>query len=156
MATVHPSRMGLVPQDRKDVYPGLRRAGSPSPLSRYDRHHRDKEKTRKRDSDNDRSQRDDRGRYRRRERSRENQRERSRSRSKTPSRRRASPEYGDYKRPASPGPGTPRMYLNRQPREGAHERRGGYGGGSSEYLERYAWFCFFFFWVGVRTSVLFS
>ncbi|KAF8134529.1 DUF926-domain-containing protein [Boletus edulis] len=129
MATVHPSRMGLVPQDPRDVYQA-RRARSPSPPHRYDRRRDsesdddddrrregDREKERKR-SDDRRDQRRDRnserrvddrdrdrnrGRYRERERDEDRNRDRERSKS----RRRASPEYGDYKRPASPSPATP-------------------------------------------------
>ncbi|KAF8444773.1 ras-induced vulval development antagonist-domain-containing protein [Boletus edulis BED1] len=157
MATVHPSRMGLVPQDPRDVYQA-RRARSPSPPHRYDRRRDsesdddddrrregDREKERKR-SDDRRDQRRDRnserrvddrdrdrnrGRYRERERDEDRNRDRERSKS----RRRASPEYGDYKRPASPSPATPSMYPNRQPRDGKYERRGGYGGGGNDYLE---------------------
>lgn len=176
MATVHPSRMGLVPQDPKDVYPGLRRGRSPSPSHRYarDRRERDRDsesdndseggrggerergrpddrRDRRRDRGDDRTsprQRDsgrrmddrdkdrDRGRYRERERDKDRNGDRDRSRS----RRRASPEYGDYKRPASPGLGTPNMYPNRQLRDRTYERRSGYGGGGSEYLERCATF----------------
>lgn len=59
MATVHPSRMGLVPQDPKDVCPDLRRGRSPSPPYRYDRDRRErdrkKEKARDRDNDNDKA-----------------------------------------------------------------------------------------------------
>ncbi|KAF8557626.1 DUF926-domain-containing protein [Imleria badia] len=156
MATVHPSRMGLVPQDPKDVYPDRRRARSPSPPHRYDRDRRERdkvrEKTRERDSDDgDKRRRDgdrererpddrrdrrrdrDSGRDRDRDRGRHRERERDKDRDKD--RKRASPEYGDYKRPASPGPAKPSMYPTRQPREATYERRGAYGGGGSEYLE---------------------
>jgi hypothetical protein len=171
MATVHPSRMRLVPQDPKD---GYRRARSRSPPHGYDRDRKEREKARHRESDNDgergrggerergrpddrldrRRDRDDdrtsprrkdsarrvddndkdkdRGRHRERERDGDRDRDRSKSRG------RGSPEYGDYKRPASPAPATPSMYPSRQSREGTYERRGGYGGGGGggDYLER--------------------
>lgn len=147
MATVHPSRMGLVPQDPKNVYPDSRRGRSPSPPRRYDRDRREREK-RARDSDGgERDERresrrdrdDDQGSPRRRD-HRERDRGRHQSEDKdeaSKGRRRASPEYGDYKRPASP-PSMPRMYPNRPPQDGAYERRS-YGGG--EYLERYVTQC---------------
>lgn len=151
MATVHPSRMGLVPQDPKDVY--SRRARSPSPPYRRDRDRRERDGARDRESDDEgekgrggdrererdrRRERDydrssprrvddrDRGRYRERGRDKDKDKDRS---------RRASPEYDDYKRPASPGLATPTpsMYPNRQSRDGPYERRGGYGG---DFLER--------------------
>ncbi|KAI9571135.1 DUF926-domain-containing protein [Boletus coccyginus] len=166
MATVHPSRMGLVPQDPKDIYQGPRRGRSPSPPRRHDRDRRERDRERGREN-NDDSERgrggnrerpddrrdrrrghdddrtspprhkdngrrpDDRDRGRHRERERDEDRDRDRSRS----RRRGSPEYEDYKRPASPGPATPSMHPNRPPRDGTYERRGGYGGGGSEYFE---------------------
>ena len=160
MATVHPSRMGLVPQDPKDVYPDRRRARSPSPPHRHDRDRREgvKEREKERARDRDRESDDDseRGRGGGRERVRQDDRrdrrrdrddermsprrrdsprqadDRDRDRDRS---RRASPEYGDYKRPPSPSPAAPSMYPNRQSRDGMYERRGGYGGGS-EYLER--------------------
>ncbi|KAH0827988.1 hypothetical protein J3R83DRAFT_3629 [Lanmaoa asiatica] len=164
MATVHPSRMGLVPPDPKDFYRNPRYRRSPSPSHRYDRDRRERDRERDRESDNDservrgwerpddrRDRRRDRGndrtspgwqvddrdndRGRHRERSRDKDKDKDKDRSR--SRRRASPEYGEYKRPASPGPRTPSMYPSRQPRDGAYDRRGGYGGGG-EYLERWA------------------
>lgn len=96
MATVHPSRMGLVPQDPKDTYLARRHA-----------------------------------------RSRDRERDRSRER------RRASPEYTDYKRPTTPPPAEApwrsqeNLYPNRQGRDRPPHAGGSYGGGGSEYLERY-------------------
>ena len=165
MATVHPSRMGLVPQDPKDIYQDPRRGRSPPRRHDRDRRERDRDRgrecndgsergsggnkerpddrrDRRRDHDNDRTspprhkdngrRPDNRDRGRHRERERDEDRDRDRSRS----RRRGSPEYEDYKRPASPGPATPSLYPNRPPRDGTYERRGGYAGGGSEYLER--------------------
>lgn len=178
MATVHPSRMGLVPQDSKDVYSDFHRARSRSPSHKYDRDRREtdreREKARDRESDNDsqggrgggsererpdhrrdrrRGHNDDRtsprrrdnGRWvddrdRDRDRGRHRERERGKDKDRSRSRRRASPEYGEYKRPTSPGPGTPSMYPSRQPQDGMYQRRSGYGGGGSEYLERCATF----------------
>ncbi|KIJ68123.1 hypothetical protein HYDPIDRAFT_37686 [Hydnomerulius pinastri MD-312] len=175
MATVHPSRMRLVPQDTKDVYPDHHRGRSPSLPRRHDRDSRDRDRGR----EQDRERGKDRGRYRehsddRREKDRE--RERGRDRDRSPPRRkegdrerersrevgrdrdvdkgkdrardrngrRASPEYGDYKRPASPPPGAaaPNMYPNRQQRGGDYGRdrpphvdRGFGGGVGSDFLE---------------------
>lgn len=154
MATVHPSRMGLVPQDPKDTYLARRRARSPSPRhserERDNGRHRARDRSREREKDkrrddsrhkgrdgvdsrkrdDDRWQRDksaDRGRDRERDRSRE--------------RRRASPEYTDYKRPATPPPAEApwrnqeNLYPNRQGRDRPPHAGGSYGGGGSEYLE---------------------
>ncbi|KAF9237563.1 ras-induced vulval development antagonist-domain-containing protein [Melanogaster broomeanus] len=165
MATVHPSRIGLVPQDRKDLHSDRRRGRSPSPPRRHDRDHReydrDRDRDRYRESDRERtySTRDrpsPRKKDEERERSRGEDRERGRDgkrgtdrdadRDKDTDRgrngRRASPEYGEYKRPASPAPGARNMYPSRQPRDEIAERdrpphiRVEYGGGGgSDFLE---------------------
>ncbi|KAI1795610.1 ras-induced vulval development antagonist-domain-containing protein [Ganoderma leucocontextum] len=207
MAMVHPSRMGLVPQDPPDL--GKRGRSSPPPRSSRrrsqsaeprrdkdefgrDRHgvDRDRDGGRDRDremegderrsGDGDRSRRHDRDRARaddyfnddkggqrdgrdddrrrRRSRSRsvdrerDHEREERRERDKDSGRRRASPEYGDYRRPSSPrGKEVDRdggkdgdvgaekapwkqqenMYPNRG---GRQPQYGGYGGGA-DFME---------------------
>ncbi|KAH7920711.1 DUF926-domain-containing protein [Leucogyrophana mollusca] len=135
MATIHPSRMGLVPQDTKDQYPGRRRGRSPSPRARSPRRetrdHRDRDTDR--DADKDRRDRDSR-------------RDRSRDRDRS-DRRRASPVYSDYRRaptpPANDGGDAPwrkqeNMYPNRQQRDRPPHTGGSFGppnGGGSEYME---------------------
>ncbi|EDR12013.1 uncharacterized protein LACBIDRAFT_314103 [Laccaria bicolor S238N-H82] len=116
MATIHPSRLGLVPQD-----PPQRRRRSPSPSPRRRSRsrspsHRDKERERDRDR-NQRKGRDerDKGRERYRDRSRGSRgrderndgRGRENGRGESPRRnapegRRGSPLYDDYRRPAPP------------------------------------------------------
>ena len=211
MAMVHPSRMGLVPQDPPDLG---RRGRSPSPPSRSSRRRspsadsrrdkdefgrdipgrgrdrdgdrdrdRDKEKDDRRSGYGDRSRRHDRDRARaddyfnddragrRDDRDDDRRRRHSRSRSVDKERdrereerreqerdlgraRRASPDYGDYRRPS---PGRPReddrdegregdagaekapwrqqenMYPNRG---GRQPQYGGYGGGA-DFMDRY-------------------
>ncbi|KIK98472.1 hypothetical protein PAXRUDRAFT_679139 [Paxillus rubicundulus Ve08.2h10] len=168
MATVHPSRMGLVPQDKNNDQPERRRAKSPSPSRRYESDRRDRDRDRDRDRGRERDkERTDYSRGRTSPRRRPEAREHSRGRVKDRERgrdgetrrdrdgetlgqrerdgdgerggRRASPEYGEYKRPVSPAPGAPSMYPSRQPRDGMYERdrpphaRGGYGG--NDFLE---------------------
>ncbi|CAE6465239.1 unnamed protein product [Rhizoctonia solani] len=111
MATVHPSRMGLVPPDtsRRDSDRGNRRSRSRSPIR-------------------DRSRSPD-GRGRRRDHSPDSRR-RSRSRSREP-KRRASPAYDNYERPApAPWREERNMYP---PREGGHKAWN--GGGGADYME---------------------
>ncbi|KAH7888872.1 ras-induced vulval development antagonist-domain-containing protein [Phlebopus sp. FC_14] len=154
MATIHPSRMALVSQDPKDIYPERRRGRSPSPRTSKRRDyesHRDTERYRERtdrrdwgrDRDRDRStpsRREDES-----ERSRERERDFGRDQEKGRDRRRPSPEYSDYKRTASPGPASPwrqpeNMYPNRPSRGESYERDrpphgGGYRSSGSHYLE---------------------
>ncbi|KAH7913260.1 ras-induced vulval development antagonist-domain-containing protein [Hygrophoropsis aurantiaca] len=136
MATVHPSRMGLVPADiKKDNYSERRRGRSPSPRARSPRResrdHRDKH----RESDKDRHDYSS------------SRRDRSRDRDHT-ERRRASPVYSDYRRPPTPPPaddggGAPwrkqeNMYPGRQRDRPPHADRSfgpPSGMGGSEYLE---------------------
>lgn len=125
MATVHPSRMALVPQDTRPPSSALRRGRSPSPRSQS-RDVRPRSQTRRdnRDAnedydrrDRDRSRRDraraddyfggERNGNSRRERSRsgsvDKQRDREREERREQDRpRRPSPEYNEYRRPPSP------------------------------------------------------
>ncbi|KAI6125754.1 ras-induced vulval development antagonist-domain-containing protein [Pisolithus croceorrhizus] len=148
MATVHPSRMGLVPQDPKDVYQAERRyqrSRSNSPGGRgftthgreeSDDHDRGRSRQRSRSGGRPRSfsrRRDGRDRKHDmpRDRDRESDDEGHRER------RRPSPEYSDYNRPPSPGQAAPwrqqenmyppRTYRSRPPH--------GHGAQSSDYLE---------------------
>lgn len=164
MATIHPSRLGLVPQD-----PPKRRRRSPSPPPRRRSRsrspsYRDKERERDRDGrdrDSQRRGRDERDRERERyrdysrgargrddrndSRGRENGRGGGESpRRNAPDGRRASPLYDDYRRPVVEGQ-TPW----RQP-ENMYPNRGGgrpYGAGSegAGFLESCVLFSFFFF-----------
>jgi len=160
MATVHPSRMALVPQDPKDTY--RRRARSPSPRARspprYSERERDSGRNRARDRsrERERDKRRDDSRHKdrdggddrkrdddRRQRDKSADRGRDRERDRSRERRRGSPEYTDYKRPATPPPAEApwrnqeNLYPNRQGRDRPPHTGGSYGGGGSEYLERY-------------------
>ncbi|KAI6032994.1 ras-induced vulval development antagonist-domain-containing protein [Pisolithus orientalis] len=143
MATVHPSRMGLVPQDRKDAYDTERR----HPRSRSKRYSdRGRERGRERHGEGP----DGYSRGRNKQRSRSGERPRSFSRhqdgrdmerqSENQDRRetrRASPEYSDYKRPPSPGQAAPwRQQENMYPPRHYRDRPPhGYGIQSTDYLE---------------------
>ncbi|KDQ57405.1 hypothetical protein JAAARDRAFT_177518 [Jaapia argillacea MUCL 33604] len=168
MATVHPSRMGLVPQDPpKNAYVKPTATRTRSPERSRDRYGRDERRdTRDRDHrrDRDRDDRRDRGRDDTRDRDRDDRdrrdgdrhmrkeketRERSRSRGKSDNDkdRRASPEYEDYKRPASPARDVPwRQQDSRKDRGGDRPMYGGgdraaygggapYGGGGDDFME---------------------
>ncbi|KAG1900498.1 ras-induced vulval development antagonist-domain-containing protein [Suillus fuscotomentosus] len=161
MATVHPSRMGLVPQDPKDTYLARRRARSPSPRARSPPRHsererdsgrnraRDRSRERERDKRRDASKHKDRdgGDVRKRDddidprQSLNPDRGRDRERDRSKERRRGSPEYTDYKRHATPPPteapwrNQENLYPNRQGRDRPPHAGGSYGGGGSEYLE---------------------
>lgn len=122
MAMVHPSRMGLVPQE-----PSSRRR-SPSPRPR------DRIQDKYDDGENDKGR--DRGRERYSGREREI--------------RRSSPKYDDYRRPVSPPreKNVESMYPNRKD-HGFHRDpppHNGYdvprGGGGADYLEMYV-YCLF-------------
>ena len=171
MATIHPSRLGLVPQD-----PPQRRRRSPSPPPRRRSRsrspsYRDKERERERDRDRDRdSQR--RGRDER-DKERERYRDHSRGdrvrndrngttgrdngrgggkespRRNAPEGRRASPLYDDYRRPVPPVVEGQTPW--RQP-ENMYPNRGGgrpYGAGNegAGFMESCVLFLFsLFFW----------
>ncbi|KAA1473958.1 DUF926-domain-containing protein [Dentipellis sp. KUC8613] len=159
MATIHPSRMGLVPHDQMDVSTSRRR--SPSPRrhrSRSNDRHRDSRDVRDRDRDHgrgegrerdkgyDRSRDDGRERESRRERERVRERERSASRDRgrrddrperdgapPPRARRDSPEYSEYRKPGSPQRDAHAQAPWHQPENMYGQRRerpyGGHGGG---------------------------
>ncbi|KAI6113278.1 ras-induced vulval development antagonist-domain-containing protein [Pisolithus croceorrhizus] len=153
MATVHPSRMGLVPQDRKDVYQAERRyqrSRSNSPGGRgfttegnreeSNDHDRGRSRQRSRSGGRPRSfsrRRDGEDRKhdvsgdRRRDRDRESDDEGHRER------RRPSPEYSDYNRPPSPGQAAPwRQQENMYPPRTYRSRLPhGHGAQSTDYLE---------------------
>ncbi|KAG0707097.1 ras-induced vulval development antagonist-domain-containing protein [Suillus ampliporus] len=156
MATVHPSRMGLVPQDPKDVSQARRRARSPSPRARSPPRHsereRDNGRNRARDRSRDKRRDDSKHRDRnggedrrkdddRRQRDRSADRGRDHNRDRSRERRRGSPEYSDYRRPATPPSAEApwrnqeNVYPNRQGRDRPPHAGGSYGGGGSEYLE---------------------
>lgn len=156
MATVHPSRMGLVPQDHH--YPDRRRARSRSRSPRNRSPTRperngDHQGERHRSGDRYRHGGSDRDKYGSRARSRERSsdrrtrddesrgRDRERDGRDHQDKRRASPEYTDYKR-TSPGPAAPwrqqeNMYPNRSHRDRPPH---GYGDGSTDYMDRYVFF----------------
>ncbi|TFK70621.1 DUF926-domain-containing protein [Pluteus cervinus] len=139
MATVHPSRMALVPRDPPPHKRDEPRRRSPSPRrTPSPSRDRDRERDRQRNARNS----DSRGRRRSYSRSRSPRRgdrdkDRDRERDRNDNRRsdrRRSPEYGDYRRP-SPGPDSQaplksqeNMYPN---------RRGDYGrgGAGADFLE---------------------
>ncbi|KAG8924399.1 hypothetical protein FRC02_010456 [Tulasnella sp. 418] len=120
MATVHPSRMGLVPQDSPRDSP----YNSDSRRPQSDRRSRSRSPRR-----DDRRRRDDEG-DRRRSRSRER-------RDNGPTQRRASPSYGEYSRPRTPPLVAPtgNMYGPRAGAGGGY-RGGGYSGGSDFFESR--------------------
>ncbi|KIK02706.1 hypothetical protein K443DRAFT_512764 [Laccaria amethystina LaAM-08-1] len=149
MATIHPSRLGLVPQDppqRRRRSPSPRRPRSRSRSPSY-REKRERERDRDRDKDSQRRGRDERDkekeRYRdhsrgargRDERNDSRGRENGRGGGESPRRngpdgRRASPLYDDYRRPAPPVVEGQTPW--RQP-ENMYPNRGGgrpYGAGS--------------------------
>jgi hypothetical protein len=117
MATIHPSRMGLVPQDSREIHAvDGRRGRSLSPR----RSRRTPSRSKSRDNG-----------YRR------NDEDRRRSRSRD---RRRSPEYEAYKRAspprqtesAAPWRQQENMYQSRRDRQPLP----GYGGGGSDYFDR--------------------
>jgi len=162
MATIHPSRLGLVPQNSRGTNKDRQRGRSPSPResrrrspsrSRSPENRRDKERDRNgyddRSKKNGRARADDyfdgkEERPRRRSRSDDRHRDREREERREKDRpRRASPEYSEYNRPGqekedgsggnAPWRQQENMYPNR------HERppHNDYGGGGSEWMERY-------------------
>ncbi|KAG1751358.1 ras-induced vulval development antagonist-domain-containing protein [Suillus paluster] len=143
MATVHPSRMGLVPQDPKDINLSRRRARSPSPRAQHPTttqlNEKEKETTAGTEHGTVAENKRGTGGGMIRDRSADRGRERDRDRSRE--RRRASPEYTDYRRPATPlaaeAPwrNQENVYPNRQGRDRPPHAGGSYGGGGSEYLE---------------------
>ena len=126
MATVHPSRMGLIPQEMRSKHAERRspspRRSRPSPSPR-----------RSRSGDHDRRRQDG------ERRGRADSRERDRGYDQ----RRASPQYEDYKRPPAPavGPGEGessapwRQQDSMYPGRRDHQHQ---GGGGLDFMERYA------------------
>lgn len=171
MATIHPSRMALVPQEPNAVVSRQYRGRSPSLRPReahvrstrdsptYDR---DYKRSRFEDENESRGNRDgerDRGRDRsrgddRRDRSRDidrRHRNEDRDRGGDKERRRASPEYTDYRRPSpplkniqsqtqAPWRQQENMYPNRRQERDrpvhAGGSYGGGGGGGADFMER--------------------
>ncbi|KAF5377739.1 hypothetical protein D9757_009381 [Collybiopsis confluens] len=146
MATVHPSRMGLVPQDsssrrRHSPSPRRRSRPTPSPPRRSRSRSRDRESRAKYDH-NRGGDRGDRNGYRH---SSHHQDDHDRGRRRSPSlsrngdggERRASPQYDDYRRPRTPpredsagASGAKNMYPNRNPNHAVPR-----GGGGSDFFE---------------------
>lgn len=148
MATIHPSRLGLVPHEpvSSSSYSRDRPRGrSPSP--RHSRH-RSPSPRRRKDRSSERRTRDgddvyqskDRSNNRRRRDNRSHSAERPRGREdgddgkEAGNLRRASPVYEDYRNGASEGAQVPwRQGENMYPRR----FQGGYGGGSIEFMDGY-------------------
>jgi hypothetical protein len=161
MATVHPSRMGLVPQDSQ--YPARRRPSPPPPRRRSSSTASSRSRSRSRErARRDRSPRDrDRDRDRGTRRERDGRKERSRSRDgrgrardDRNGRRRDSPSYGDYKRSSPPPPPAHapqgqapwRQQENMYPRRDREQRPSGTGWGGragDDFLERCVGVCKF-------------
>ena len=140
MATVHPSRMGLVPQDPKQTQkiPYYRR--SPSP-----RRNRSATPSRSRSRDGGRNGRDKdthRGSYRGTRddiRGRDHIRDNPRDGHRDGDRRRGSPQYDDYRRPP---PSVEGQAPWRQPENMYPNRRGmksdrPHGGAGPDFMERF-------------------
>ncbi|KAF8953998.1 ras-induced vulval development antagonist-domain-containing protein [Flammula alnicola] len=105
MATVHPSRMGLIPQDMRETHSDRTRGRSPSPR----RSHRSPSPVRSRSRDRERGKDDGRGRDSGydgdRRGGRADSRDRGRDGYRPTEARRASPKYDDYRRPPPPAGG---------------------------------------------------
>ncbi|KAI6046121.1 ras-induced vulval development antagonist-domain-containing protein [Pisolithus marmoratus] len=141
MATVHPSRMGLVPQDPRDNYQTERRdprSRSSSPGSGGFTTGRSRQRSRSGGRPRSISRHRDGGdeergvsRDRRRDRGRESDDKDHRER------RRPSPEYSDYNRPPSPSQAAPwRQQENMYPPRTYRDRPPhGHGTQSTDYLE---------------------
>ncbi|CCL98674.1 uncharacterized protein FIBRA_00676 [Fibroporia radiculosa] len=114
MATVHPSRMGLVPQDPKDTHPSSRRDRGRSPSPQYSRRHspsHDTDKDYRRDNTR-RAQNGDSHRYR--------ERDRSKQRDSESSRRYERARADDYFNDVSSGAG---QQKNRNRSKSTHRER---------------------------------
>ncbi|KAK1221997.1 hypothetical protein PQX77_015176 [Marasmius sp. AFHP31] len=131
MATIHPSRLGLVPHSAQDKTRGR----SPSPPRRSS--YRNSSRSRSRDGyrGGERRGRDEREDSRERERARDSRRGRDErgDDGRNGYNRRATPEYDDYKGP-SDGPSSRQesMYPSRRQRDDAYPPR---GGGGSDWLD---------------------
>ena len=156
MATIHPSRLGLVPQDSKQSFPSRGRSPSPRRRSRSRENGRSEYHSREhvRERDGDRVKR-----YGRKDGGIEKNGKDIEGSSRRV--RRGSPEYEEYRRPASPpavqapwrqqenmypprrGGERDKPYGGDGPRDrpyggdGARDRPYGGDGGGSDYFERY-------------------
>lgn len=124
MATVHPSRLGLIPENLRPLQPSSE--GSKQSLSPP--HHPNQSQNRDRRSSGDRYPERDRGRGR----------SRSRDGGKDyVSRRRASPKYDDYKSNPSNAPGFQRREARMYPERGGGGKYAAQLGGNADWLERH-------------------
>ncbi|KAF9050443.1 ras-induced vulval development antagonist-domain-containing protein [Panaeolus papilionaceus] len=128
MATVHPSRMRLIPEQLREAHRGDSRTRSPSPRRRS----RSPRRTRSRTPDRERERERDRGRDRDRD-------DKGRTEYRDSDRRRASPQYDDYRRPPPPHMsdnrgGHDNMYPPRQDR-GGHITAVPYGSAGADFME---------------------
>ncbi|KAF8893467.1 ras-induced vulval development antagonist-domain-containing protein, partial [Infundibulicybe gibba] len=128
MATIHPSRLGLVPQDPPIYYASQGRSPSPTPP-------RSRSRDRDRDRDRDRNTTRERPPH---EGSRRGRDDRDRPpHDHDTQRRRGSPQYEDYRRPAPPLPSVAEAQAPWRQQENLYpNRRGGeFSGGGSDFLE---------------------
>ncbi|PPQ99667.1 hypothetical protein CVT24_009739 [Panaeolus cyanescens] len=144
MATVHPSRMRLIPEGLRESNRGNSGTRSPSPRrrsrsprrSRTPEREREREREQERDRDRDRERERDRDRGRDRDRDRDRD-DRGRYDHREPERRRASPQYDDYRRPPPPhmadDKGHDAMYPPRQDRY--KHVNVPYGSAGSDFME---------------------
>ena len=140
MAMVHPSRMGLVPQDPKPAYTSSTRRRSRSP--RRDRSVTPiRSRSRERGRDGPRAKGDYRSSYRDipRNDDRDRIRENARDGHRDSDRRRASPQYDDYRRPPLPEGQAPwrqpeNMYPNSK---GDFKRDRPHGAAGADFMERF-------------------
>jgi len=133
MASVHPSRMNLIPQELRDRPQERSRGRSPrrSPSPRQ----RDQERDRDRRRDDNRRNYDD-DRRSGRDRSVDRGRDSHRDRGAEP--RRSSPQYEDYKRPPPPantGEAPWRQQESMYPPHRGGNPYGGSGGSGASFLE---------------------
>ncbi|KAG6826383.1 hypothetical protein H0H92_016046 [Tricholoma furcatifolium] len=131
MATIHPSRMALISQSggRPEAY--VRRK-SPSPPPRHRSPTPNRSRSRERRRDGGRERENSRREYDDDRRGRDTERERDRDRDGREERRRASPQYDDYRRPAPPQPEGQAPW--RQPENIYSNRNRGPAGGS-DFME---------------------
>ncbi|KAF8070060.1 ras-induced vulval development antagonist-domain-containing protein [Lyophyllum atratum] len=150
MATIHPSRMALIPQTGGKPETSRRRAPSPARRRRSPTPDRSRSRERRRGGDRDkeagRDRPHDEDRHDRRDTGRDRDSRKDSDRDGPNERRRASPKYDDYRRPAPPEPEgeapwrqLQNMYPNRQSgRDRPPQAGGSYGGGApggSDFVE---------------------
>ncbi|CAA7260748.1 unnamed protein product [Cyclocybe aegerita] len=136
MATVHPSRMALIPQDMRETRNDRDRRRNRSPSPRRSRRspspRRNRSRERYMDGGRDGGRGRDSGYDRNRRNGRENSRERGRDDHRASEPRRASPEYDDYRRPPPPSGGdAPATW---KPLD-TYSIRPYYQGGGADFLE---------------------